>query len=141
VDALLGYERGRAAARRLMKLAGQLRKHAESGSSVDQQTTHELLTQMQPEFWLMEWTNRELQSLIDRNPDERLSLIAKRLRMRPMADELTKAMQELNRNDPDTTVLAQHAKQLKELAKQWRKGVQQAGKTLCLKPPHVFLLQ
>ena len=80
----------------------------------------------------MEWINRVLQSLIDRNPDEQFSLIAERLRMRPMADELTKAVQELNRNDPDTTALAQHAKQLKELAKQWRKAVKQAGKTLCL---------
>ena len=141
VDALLGYEPGRAAARKLMKLADQLRKHAESGSSVDQQTTHELLMQMQPEFWLMEWTNRELRSLIDRSPDEQLSRTAERLRVRPIADELIKAMQELNRNDSDTTALAQHAKQLKELVRQWRRGVKQAGKTLCLKPPHVSLLQ
>lgn len=141
VDALLGYEPGRAAARKLMKLADQLRKHAESGSSVDQQTTHELLMQMQPEFWLMERTNRELRSLIGRSADEQLSRIAERLRVRPIADELIKAMQELNRNDSDTTALAQHAKQLKELVKQWRRGVKQAGKTLCLRPPHVFLLQ
>ena len=64
-----------------------------------------------------------------------------RLRTDTIADELAKITREMNRDVPDATALARQAKQLKELAKHWRRSVKQTGEAFSLKPSPPILLR
>lgn len=135
VQALLAYPEGREAAKRLMKLADQLQKRAGSEAPVDNRDARKLVGQMRPEFSLVEWTAQALVSLVGQNRDQQFAQLAARLQTQPMADELTRTIQEVNRNVVNAAILAREAKQVKQLARDWRQGVEQASEVLCLEPP------
>jgi hypothetical protein len=141
VRALLGYEQGREAANRLIKLSQHLRKIAGVGSPIDKESARKVAAQMQPELWLMESTTGELQLLILRMPTEQLAQLGERLRTDSLGENLSKVTQELNRDLPGANKLAQYAKQIEQLASEWRKNVKRAAEKLCLAPTAATFLQ
>lgn len=141
VRALLGYEQSREAAKRVTKLADQLLKLTEAGPRADTLALRRIAAQMHPELWLMESTSRELQLPISRNPSERSSQLGNRLRTEAMADALAKIIQELKQDVPGRAGVARKARQIRELADRWRKGVKQASEMLCLAPASAALSQ
>ena len=99
---------------------------------VNGSTGPKLLGEARAEFSLVEQSNRAMWALLLRNPAVELKQVADRLQTEPIAEAVTKIEQELNRDIPDATTVVREAKHLKELVKQWRKGVQQAGGNFCL---------
>ncbi len=139
--ALLGYQQGREAAKRMMKLADQLRKLSQAGPRADVLVSRKIAAQIQPEFWSVELTSRTLQSAMAQNRGEQTSELVDRLQTDAMADILAEISLELKRDAPDITKVERGAKQFRELANQWRKTVERASKTLCLAPISAALLQ
>lgn len=133
VNAFVGYDDGRDAAKKLMKLADKLSKLSGSDRAAGIPEAREWVDQMQREFQEVEKSSRALWALLRRNPTEEIYALEEPLDTELMSETLIKLEQQLNDSIPDWATLAREAKQLRELVKGWEKAVKKAGNLLCLR--------
>lgn len=133
VNAFLGYDDGRDAAKKLIKLSDKLRKLAESNRTVQDPQAREVVEQMRREFQEVEKSSHALWVLLRRNLTEETYALAEPLDTETISETLATLEEQLDDPNPDWAALAQEAKQLRELVKGWENGVKKAGNVLCLR--------
>lgn len=133
--ALQSYEPARQAINGIIGAADQLRKLAEAGLPANAEIAGKLLAQVQPELWLLQEASRNFQPLLARNREPGSSLLELQLRTEPLAEVMTHAGQQLDRESPNAAAVARVAEELKDAAKHWRKTLERTGEALCLSRP------
>jgi len=133
--ALLSYEQGEEAPRRLERLARQLQREAREKPELNMRTLRGLVAQMKPEFALMQHTVQTLSPLLNRTmaDDSEAAQLIHSLQLSEIADHLAGLQAQLA-SPAVAPLVTKHAAALKESAKLWRKAFRRVGDVLCLTP-------
>lgn len=132
VNAFLGYEHGHDAAKKLLKLAKELRKLVRSKRLEDIRRVPDVVTGMRVQFHDLEQTRRVIRTQFHKDSNQKVEGLENPLATGLISESLAKLEMYSANTISNRHLLEQEAKQFQTLIKDWQKSAEEAGKVLCL---------